>query len=1309
MIFFFFFRKFNSSDSNIYNFNKSIEFNTLNNSKANKVLPTYRPLKVTQQLIFDRKTRYPRHVQNMYIDNDKQETSGRRIKIIMNLQPENEKDMYDNYEDGKYYDGYREKNIKGLTDDWKLKNEIERNSKPITRTLSESQERKRCSKNIFPELGVVQSQKSQKIFTESNESERKIALECEDCNILKSNKNPEKTDDSDLQLKRIDDEDFINILKQLIDKLEKPKHSKPVHSEIFKIRKSDEPDPLEHKAVEKKVANSSSEEELILKIEKIKGNRVLEKLDSSLENTFVNGKWIRNNLAKSKSIDCKSEVNDVEKVSNDKNESISKNDTKLLNLKDTHDRVLESVAESLPDTSQNVGKQENKGISTSPVPEEKEHFLVSRETVKPLQYSTTLEDDLRSTGTDENNNLHRTTDDFKERFTEKDHFSNNNEGDDMNLGKSLEPTTNNFQTTAVYESTEESTSDLNNTSKLKSSDETLETNNHRNEDHPEKNHSEAVPVVGDSGSDEKENTSLEDNDDCSCDKKVIKNILSSTTMQNITEIKTAPNGSKSRSSKRLNNYQRKNDQNKNSKNATNDATITRNENILPTSFLNKNHIKQVKPSINNHEKSNVNLMENSMLITDNSQPRYIKDNRENKIMKTFVKNSSPKYMIPNLKTKQFKSTAQKRNEKENVEKFNRIKNKPMPLIPRNPPQNSGRFAATKLNQQITDTNDHLYGKYDDKDIERIATNKRIFTTPKNLAQLLTKTIDRSPSRRKKPDEPIGFPENGETIDTKSRSKIHKKSNLGFPLYRDLYSARHFGERINADGLTETKKTSSASKKSLRTPVEIIHGPSYQDVLRRPGKLADDLGYGYGTKESSRKSVTRTREYGPFNPNTRDGKASREYIDNEQIQNDRKYIEDNNDTNHVRLRKLPNPSEYHTSTSDGKNSNNIATDKIHSDSKSTQSIEISKTPTVYGTPTIFNDDISSTPKPKKSLIDEKSNFNLVPSFSSTPSSKNKNSVKNRFSTESSFVGKTNPNSYSKAKDRPDLGSRIRNAQRTKEEHAPYTVKDLEPIEFNEPTGTPERPSAANSESVSRSSLGSQSSSEHGFKSSRPLSTVRPEHQRYRDAFNENDDDGDVPDFDENRGENSGNTSANRRRFGVLSGVRATNDDGVVFGRQKPVDDSGSVDGKSSVTGDFRLMNEHEHFDRSGLTPAAGSSKGSDAIRTPSIQRHHVFNALRANNPDDDNLITPVQFIQVFSNSDPCPNEHDVRKSARKSECNNGGNFREFRNGSRMMSSARSRENGPDLGHLKKKYEKAYDHFDSEILDRFLRVYNPHMLR
>lgn len=1328
--------------------------------------------------------RFPRQVQQVSNKNNNEDTEYKGyIKVILGLKPDNYEDMYDFYNDGKYNNN-REKKINSLIDELNLYREIEQNSKPITINLNGSQERKRCTKKITQNLGFINHQQSQKLCLTNIEDEIEPTLKCMDCELLKSNINSrdlKNNYNSDLQLEKMDDDYFIKVLNQLIDKINKPKNEK---SNLFKNlpkQTSTEKIILENSSFENKNTNGSSEEEMIVKFEKIKGNRIVNKLKSSPENIFVNGNWVRNKIIENKVSDCKPLVNDRKNELNNKNESISNNDMKQLNLKDSKNQVIESnenISNKFKDLS--VVTEENKYISTSPHTEENKHFLFSRATIMPFVISSTSKYKSDSSIPDDNK-LKITTNEYTDQFIKKENVLSYEENNKIQH----EPTINNSSTTvSIFESNEELTSDSNEASKIKNLG-TVESNDNI----PKTNFSDEETIVENSNLDEKENKSLDDNMNCSCNKKIIKNILSSTMVTNITEIKTdrftSPKNLKMNSHKSSNQLLKKNSEQNKPKNIKNEENLIKNKNYMNSDFLGKKQVPYESKSNSNFKESNVNMLQGSILNIDGDKPQGINDNKKNRNIKIDLKNSSFKSIIPKLKLK----GQRKRNNDENTHKVEEINNKRMPLTSKTLPQKNTRQFITKL--KCFPQNDGtlvINNNRENNSIDKITDNNKMFK--KSSDQMLNKIISQTPFQTisSKQIENI----------TKSPKKFIEKIKHNIPISSKIHTVSNFGDYNNTNYITLTRKIFTHPKIFSQAPLKITNKDLSQSAPRNLEKLITNH-YLNATKNSPRKRITESDKYISYNPNNHIFKNLKEN-NNKNIMFQKESINTNN-LNPVQLKRPSSLVKTIESTKIQMTPKNKITDSIkmhvYVKSNDTSSIinkhilksKISNPDLSIQNPKIFSSsDTTEQMKNKENIPLLKLN-KMLNNAKTKPSSeplflekinktrynlfnkpitltlKNKNILNDQSSTEQVFIKKTDTKQNLKLKiEDADSNAALKSysskqsqiGDQYDHEHAPYTIEDLEPILFDESmkkvnTSNKNSQFLTHSPNSGKFSNGNQRYQELDVKLLQPVPINQLKYDKIYDTqrknkFEINDKKHKIqPDLNKPKNfsintvtldndkydvRSPNDESSNPNRFGVLSQLKIA--DGVFkipLVSQTSVDNNGSEyvseifipiekpDGKHSaisltklLTGDFKLLNELGVERLSVIKPKSemdstlSSTRTSTDCKSKDPVNPNPLKILQAMQEDEKSV--PIHIIQIINNSQ-CSYKHNGTDTIKKCKHDDDEHkFHKFQNEGRRLSSIRSQNTPNNNKQIQRKIEKAYNHFDSGILDRFLQVYSPH---
>jgi len=1206
-----------------------------------------------------------------YDKNNNEDVSGQHIKLLLDLQSENQKDVYD------YYDDYRGKNIEVLIDDCKLNNEMENNSKPVTKTLSESQKRKRCTTIMAQTLDAKKRQKSQELPAENVENENKSALRCKDCKFSKSNDNSsEPIKNFNSQINEMDDDYLIIILKQLIDKLNKTDKLKSIFYEDIPVqRSSGRAASLEDQTVGTKNANSSSEEEWILKLKKTKRNQILDKLNSSLENTLMNGKWIKSKITKNKSNDCSKPtvINDLRSDLNDKKEPVSNSDVKPLDLKSPENHVIDidgNISKNSNCLQTMVNTQENKEFTTAQLLEESDRLSESRETVSPSYLLSTPVKDVYDFNTVDGNN--------KDRDINKDNF---------------EPTAvNNYQPTSILESNEESTSDLNCTIRIKDTDEISESNVDINDNSPKINSSEGAY----SNSVEKEHGSLENNaNNCDCNKKVIKNILSSKLIKNPTKINTdtyaLPN-SRMKGHRRLDRSQKKNDENDNSKNASGETIALKNDNNLKSNLL-KTRLRTTKISHKNNidELKTHNKSQKFILINndDDQSQNSDYDNRRN-IM-------NAKATIPYWE--RFILAIRRKNNYDENNINSKVDEKKSFSIPKisTTQKNLRRFVEKLKQPQRTDTYEgNNIGKYNN--VDRMAINKRISFIQKSSAQISNRIIDRNPPRnipeKSRERTVVHYDDNSSK---NNRRIIDTKLKQDVPTNRNTQRASRYGKYDNNNADDVTKKVSSKSKSLSRVTTKSTVDKSLPKIMSRRQEKNRD-----GNETINRKGLGKlTKEphtYGSFNSSTRIDRSHEGNFDSENGHYSRENDEGNNDLDAAV--KLRNPSNSSRSSStngdeiqtipentyehirdivypiDGKNDGKpfVRNVSMLKRPKPTESVKTpkSKTPTdTIASPTA-NDEIISTLKLKKSPDGGKrvGSRPLNERYTSTTehyhddllekpdwSSKDKNTSDDdrSASTGAGFVVESGRKwDFQPKRAVPSKSERPKPCETENADYAPYTAEDLRPIVFDE--------------SARRPVVGP--GSKHAIRAERD---ERPN------------DDEDRRKYPHGSNEDYGKPGG-RGTFQVLHGAKVMVDGVFNVPSVGRVDRDGSVsvldvlipieDGRRHhsaaslaelLTGDFRL---YGGGDVAASEPATRSSKDRAA---------------------------PVHVIRIINNNGACsPN------------CRTGAKSRDDRVDPRRggAKSAAGSRNTPGRGQISPPgLRNAYSRFNPEIVDGFLRVYAP----
>lgn len=1244
-----FFRKSNISDSNNYNFNTRKQ-KSLNYSRMNSVATVSNLLKGKYLVGISKKTRFPRQVKKIFNTNNRKESYERPFKVVLDLKSENQEDYYDYYDNDKY-NNYQGRNIKGLVDDWNLNSEVEKNSKPITKTLCESQERKRCSiMKSVNKLDFRKIEQPQQLVSKNIDSERKPELRCRDCKLLKSNASPIEPKISNVktnQLNQINDDSFITILKQLIDKLDKSKNLKYSNNNL-PILKSSEPIILENKPVEQKTLNDSSEEEWILKLEKMKRNRIMDKLNSSPENTYINGKWLKNQIAVNKKNDCEPVVNEFS-MFNGKNESTSSNsDTKQLNFTNAENQVTESDGDTSKSMNSlaTISTQKITEVSTLPLPAENHNLEASKETAKPLYLSTEPIHELDAAMIDENDQL------LKYTTTEinNSNFSNLEE----NYTNPDEPTVNIIYTTPK-ESNEGSTSESNNELKTQNLNRILEPDvQHKNDNPKNTNHSEGVANADESDSFEKENYSSENN--CNCNKKVIKNILSSTMISNITEIKTdtysSPTRTKTKSHKRSD------------RKLTNNGAINEALNS-PSKISEKDPNSSSK--IIKEDPIKVNTLPVSTLIIDDDQSLdKIANNKEN--TKTSPKKSSfAKDTVLSLNGEPLKYENQRRNKNEEKININTkdIRSKTATYTPKNSRQ---FFAKPK---PVVPQKTGIDFEEADK-IDKFNTNKKPFSVSKSPVQRSRKVvINRTTSPRSIKNE---TGKHGGNIAKKTPGIFATKSNHNFPKNPRIHVGKNVSDKsIIVDDVTTTKKPFSAVKSFSRSSTKTVQKPPSKTVSRQWVDITRH-------DDENVKNVVKTPK----------GKIG-----------DRKKISFQNDSDRnnmlspaVRLRKpqglIGNVDKTKVPTN-GKNINGLTSKRPTNEAK-TGTGSFPSFAANYENPTDERGDSPSALNGKYVLNDQQSLQTTGP-----------DSVRG-IGSERDFKS-NGGNVDSDVLRRSKLAAEDRFA----DEHGPYRAEDLKPIVFDAPAEkrAPTAKNAAAHGVAHRPVAGAGPQSFSDQTNSKPVPIVRPEpeyddYYDYYDAWKHTDEQ--VGSSDRGDGGDGALAGIPKDKHAAKNGsgfeaplpVLVNVIDGVQSGALIPIE---TADGRRAtislaklLTGDLRPA---------GVTRVlAGNNNASSGDGT----LLGALRELRGGSDGTARTAPAVQIVQII-NSGACSGGRPLNgigggEKPRSSQ-------KTSRNGSkRVLQSPMTRTSRLQSAVPNRiKLGKAYEHFDSEILDKFLQVYAP----
>lgn len=1194
--------------------------------------------------------RFLRNVQqNVYYKINNENTECKRyIKVMLDLQPDNYEDIYDYYDSGKYNDN-REEKVNSLIDELHLYREITQNSKPITRNLNESQERKRCTKKITQNVGSINHQLSK-----------------------------------------------VNSFKPIVN------------------------------------------------------NR-------------------------------RSELNTT-------NESISTNYINELNLKDSKNQITgtnDSISNKLNNLSV-VTIQENKYISTSPLPEENEHILFSKETIRPVIISSTYNNKSNSSMIHDNYKLKLTN---KEYTDQEENIKEENikgyEDNNKNQDEQFEPTINNFPSTSIFESNKKTTADLNDALIIKYPDSIVESNIQKNQNNSKTDDLDGKVTVENSILDEKENISLDDNVNCTCNKKINKDISSSKIMNNITDVKTDKNVSLNSSN--INGHELLDEINM-TNNTINEKNIIDNKNNLNSSLLGKKPVTYKSTNQNNLKESNENLLQESMLNNDdNLAQNRMQVSRTN----NFSKSSLFEFRIPELKLK----GQRKRNNNENINDLEEINNKKMSLVAKKLPQNNSRQFVTKLIRFPQKDETSTRNNYrENNNMGKTTTNKSIFT--KSSALMLNKEISRPQIQT--------IPE----ISSKQVEYTTKKTPrelVGKVKYNSkIRTASSFGDCNN--DIASTEKLFASPKMLPQVPIKrIMNHPSETTEITLEN---DDIDL---TTNSLRKLITESDKYISFIPNTRIVKTFKEN-NNHRKKSSRK---DSLNINNLDLVQLQKPSSLVETTessqiqmipknkivniystkipTSGRNINkriiinkNTLKSKI---SKPAQLMLIPKRSSSSDTTILMKNDNMSILEQNISLNNAKIKTSSVPLFLDkihrnknnhfnrplTLALKNKNSLNDQSPIERGSIGskKIDTKQNSEFNDDADSKAMLKSYPLDKsqvedpydDEHAPYTNEDLEPIIFY---GQTQKPKISNKNfkfviqsPISRQSLNiNRKYNKSDVKLSQPAPINRPEYgekydsqrngklevngknQKYQPAFDRSNNvpiNIDMTDNDKYDVKTSEDESLNPNRFEIISQTKIV--DGVFkipLVSHTSIDNNGSEyvsdifipiekpDGRHSVisltkllTGDFKLLNGHEEVHLSSIKPTAKMDPTLSSMRISTVRSDVIDDPINPNlikilqGTNDNEKLTapnaPIHIIQIINNGQ-CSHKHNDTDTVQKSEPDNDKHtyFNKSRIEGRRLSSIRSQNIPKNNKPINRKINNAYNHFDSEILDRFLQVYSPHLV-
>lgn len=1164
-----------------------------------------------------------------YRQNGGDDTAGQRnIKAVFDLRPED--DTYDeHYDGGRNYDiGYRGRNIKnGPIDLWNINGEIENNcSRPVTGTISEPQERKRCTHIL------------------SSVSRRPSRLGG-DYGLLKSFAKPTEVQTGNSRSKRIDDDYLINVLKQLIDKLNRDKSTQSTrHRSLSVTRKSNNVGPVDDNkptdGTSMTMDSTSREDGRIFKLEKPKGNRsIIDKPNSSSEKTFANGKRLRNEIIENRQRnyggDCESavindtrhlkknqwptEANDDDDVGN-KSKMVSINNSVVGGSAENNDDVIISTSPTLPAS-------------------EAEHVWgVSRDSGKPLYH-------LSSDGN--RKRYFKTTRDFTDD-DDGDKEGVVSDGEDRSYTPS-DPIVDDLQ----------STSDLNSVLDVVNRPDRILNENDDNP--PETDYTDGPPAT-----EHERNNSFENNNNYNYKKKPVENILSSTMIKNITEMKNVTYA-------------------------------------VPLSATNKpkGHKRLDKSETASDDGEIDNEYENPVGQDDNIATKNKNDYSDNRargiIHRKRVLTEFPTEggIVAELKSIRLRLEDQiKRNNEIVRNRLDETKiksNKKSSVLNDNLPRRAAR------RQKIA--SDGLTKPFDNPGIADIrgagntlgekpfAVNGKDSTTLKRP----NKTIivgGGTDSPRNTPETTLPR-ENGEIGD----------SDSGIP---DVPATKR---TVSFKGTAMTRALNADIKKTLSQPPRKMPAGTY---------FFDDNNV---TEESFSNTGHATSEE---NGNTEKHRK---------IQKDRKtsnYNYNNRDT-------TANPT--------GLNGNGAKQSKMI--------VTEMKTATAgCGRPIGITPTLKSKKESAPLFFDAK-----IPAAIAEYDNSDKPAEAAAYwplktlkapSSEPFVVRKTGPKSRLKSDGSLSLKSPETDAYRTDiddphydREHAPYNGRDFNPIVFDEPTvaAAATKPKLSNTNSRIRFDFQRPSSSSSSSRSRLPFrNSPRQSAPIVRPAGNYNstppiiDGDGNTV-SDRDKYYDNGNKSkplvdtllSDRSRLDVLRGVKVA--DGVFkipLVGHTTVDANGTArvagvfipieqhDGRHTavsladlLTGDFQLPGGGQDADNANSTlQAKHSIPGVTADK--SFRPGTVDNILRQASGEAGK--TPVQIIQIINNgvcTDRCHNATGDKTNPRTSERNPNVSAVNARNDGkrRVLSSSNL------LRQTRRKIQNAYNHFDSEILDRFLQVYTP----
>lgn len=1235
---------------------------------------------------FSKKTRFLRQVQKLSNKNNKEDNYRQYIKERLDLQSKDEEDIYDYSDNGSYINDHHRKNANGFVGDRKYSNV---DNKFKTRTLGESQEKKLCIMKCIQNLGPEKLQ--QQLHSDGKDEGKESTLSCNDCKNLKSNINLLKSKNeynSNSRINSINDDYFINILKQLINKLNMSNGLKSTYIQDVPLERSNGLSPMKNKLIKGEIKNNSSEDEWILRFEKINGDQIIERLNSSPENTYVNGKWVKNKIL-NKCNDCKSIGNDQRSDFNDTNGAISETDTIVYNLNNPENQVMDTNTDNLKNLI-NVPLTsilENKEILTSTLPEENEYVLASRQTDKPEYSTSTLTDKLDYTAND--NKWKYTTKDFKEKLNDVDIFTNN-ETSNTNQDKPFKPTINQLHPNEG-ELNEEIATDLNNTLKINN----FEGNIHDNDNQLVTNFLEGVTVVSDPTSNEKDN-----NINCNRDKKVIKNILNSIMIKNITEIKTdtyiVPNELKVKNHKSSDKLLKKNLNTSKLENTTNDSEIIKiNNDRNYKSALLKNQIP--------YKNQNQNNPNESMMITKLQGSR---NNKINRNIKNILKSTDVK--IPEFKLK----NERKINNKVKINNDDEIEKKRKFLLPIYLRQHNPRQYAVELKEKYpNENNTYIRNNFDEyNNINKITINNDFSkSSSRNIPKLLKEHT-----------------KNGDIITKQTQRKVTVELKQATPINLKTYISRNFSNNDNADHITATKQVPFITKKFSQVPKKNMNNTSSKIVLRRLGKFEkyrDDITTEYPNK------IDKKLEYNLQLNTSAQTSANTDGMYNENNLPSLKKSKNNIDFNSVKLRKPLSLIK----------SSNITTNitKIPFISKNNSFEKISN---AYAKK-ISNDAVNSNNRIIKNKISLKpvqaiKTSSMIPSDTITLKNNKMSTTLKSKKSLNDIKKKIDSNGLIKSKLLEVSNEDIIYDY----EHAPYKIEDLEPIIFDEPVGKFINPKKNHSNNII------------GLKPLQTVPIIRPEYDDYYDNRGNNKDEenivkqynskfnisnydsinDNIVNLSKYQVENLEGKYENQSRFEIIPGVKVVdavfkiplvghthfdnNGSKYISDLFIPIEKSDNQHKAISLTellnGNFHLVNEYDEHSLGMETPSPREIESTfiecvpEDGNSPDITRDKSFDIktfkILQSSKENEKQTTPIHVIQIINNG--LCSDNSAIKTTLKSKHKDEAQFNKFRNADRRLSSIKLK-NIPNSKQKNKKFGDAYNHFDSDILDRFLQVYSP----